>query len=372
MKTRVVSKRVLSFRAGIRPRLLRAGALARPAGHPRCPASTGRRSFVDRVPSATCVTKAAVFRLPPRCEGAGFVPGRTRRDPPRDQEVHRARVPVRAPGDDSHRSQTPPHARARRGRRAGGGASAASCIGELVKQTREVLEDHSHNPGAASVRFGTVDALLAFLDHDIRPARTRIIETLSDPALTGNEPRSAAPSGSRLDRQPMLSDSAISDAVAPANPAPAAACSPRRSATANARPAHRLNRRKLCTLDVLADLLGDVSRASIGNVIRETRPLLHQDGHIPARVPTATGCPAPRTRWCACSNPGQGGTTCPVWRWSTSTCPIRRAPGRSTRPVRPARDRGQGLHPPTARDHLGNFAERAEHLYSQARTPIPA
>jgi hypothetical protein len=132
---------------------------------------------------------------------------------------------------------------------------------------------------ATSVRFGTVDALLAFLDHDIRPARTRIIETLSDPALTGNEPRSAAPSGSRLDRQPMLSDSAISDAVAPANPAPAAACSPRRSATANARPAHRLNRRKLCTLDVLADLLGDVSRASIGNVIRETRPLLHQDGH---------------------------------------------------------------------------------------------
>jgi hypothetical protein len=43
--------------------------------------------------------------------------------------------------------------------------------------------------------------------------------------------------------------------------------------------------RKLCTLDVLADALGDVSRSAIGNVIRETRPLLQQHGHTPLPAP---------------------------------------------------------------------------------------
>lgn len=39
--------------------------------------------------------------------------------------------------------------------------------------------------------------------------------------------------------------------------------------------------RKLCTLDVLADTLGDVSRSLIGNVVREIRPLLMEGGHLP-------------------------------------------------------------------------------------------
>ena len=43
--------------------------------------------------------------------------------------------------------------------------------------------------------------------------------------------------------------------------------------------------RGLCTLDVLADAIG-VSRSAIGNVVRETRPLLQQDGHIPIQVTT--------------------------------------------------------------------------------------
>ena len=42
-----------------------------------------------------------------------------------------------------------------------------------------------------------------------------------------------------------------------------------------------LYQRRLCTLDVLAGALGDVSRSAIGNVIRETRPLLQQEGHVP-------------------------------------------------------------------------------------------
>jgi transposase len=46
-----------------------------------------------------------------------------------------------------------------------------------------------------------------------------------------------------------------------------------------------LYHRRLCTLDVLADALGDVSRSAIGNVIRETLPLLQQEDRIPAPAP---------------------------------------------------------------------------------------
>jgi hypothetical protein len=47
-----------------------------------------------------------------------------------------------------------------------------------------------------------------------------------------------------------------------------------------------VHQRKLCTLNVLADLLGDVGRSAIGNVVRQTRPLLLQDGHTPTPAPT--------------------------------------------------------------------------------------
>ena len=46
-----------------------------------------------------------------------------------------------------------------------------------------------------------------------------------------------------------------------------------------------LHLRRLCTLDVLADALGDVCRSAIGNAVRDTRPLLEQDGRIPPTAP---------------------------------------------------------------------------------------
>ena len=39
--------------------------------------------------------------------------------------------------------------------------------------------------------------------------------------------------------------------------------------------------RKQASLDALAEALGDVSRSLVGAVVRETRPLLEQDGHLP-------------------------------------------------------------------------------------------
>ena len=47
----------------------------------------------------------------------------------------------------------------------------ATCIGDLVGETREVLEDHGHATGTAAVRFPTAQALRTFLDSDARPQR---------------------------------------------------------------------------------------------------------------------------------------------------------------------------------------------------------
>jgi hypothetical protein len=60
-----------------------------------------------------------------------------------------------------------------------------TCIADLVKETRRVLEDHGHHAGTAQVRFTKPAALLDFLDTDQRPARTAIIDRLSHPILTG-------------------------------------------------------------------------------------------------------------------------------------------------------------------------------------------
>jgi len=159
----------------------------------------------------------------------------------------------------------------------------ATCIGDLVKQTREVLEDHGHNPGVASVRFGTTRDLLVFLDHGIRPARTAIIETLSDPALTGMSrdelhelterlaPRQAAQT-ERLTHQRR---------GGPRHPGARGGVFPQKISNSERVLLTVLYLRNLCTLDVLATALGDISRSAIGGVIRETRPLLEQEGRTP-------------------------------------------------------------------------------------------
>ena len=112
----------------------------------------------------------------------------------------------------------------------------ATCIGNLVRETREVLEDHGHQAGVAPVRFATPDALLAFLGSDLRPARTEIIDRLSHPALTGLTRGALHSLTERLaaGQGPKPNASATKGAAACASPEPGAASSPRKSATANA------------------------------------------------------------------------------------------------------------------------------------------
>jgi hypothetical protein len=158
----------------------------------------------------------------------------------------------------------------------------ATCIGDLVGETREVLEDHGHATGTAAVRFPTAQALRTFLDSDARPKRAQIIEQLAHPALTG------------LSR-PRLQD--LTRQLAPLQAAQAERLGYQRRGglrqpTARGGIFHQkisngervllaiLYQRRLCTMDVLASLLG-VCRSSVGNAIRETVPLLHQAGQVP-------------------------------------------------------------------------------------------
>lgn len=110
----------------------------------------------------------------------------------------------------------------------------ATCIAGHVRETREVLEDHGHFPGTAPVRFNTACHLLAFLEHDSIPARTTIIEKL-DPALTGMRHEELDTLVRRLaSRQAAKAERlAHQRRGGDRQPGPAAASSPRRSATAN-------------------------------------------------------------------------------------------------------------------------------------------
>jgi predicted DNA-binding protein YlxM (UPF0122 family) len=163
----------------------------------------------------------------------------------------------------------------------------ATCIGDTVKQTREALEDHGHTCGAAPVRFPTAQALRAFLDTDTHPARTQLLEQLSHPALTGI---------SRPDLQELT------ERLAPRQTAQAERLSyqrrggPRQAGTRSGvfhqKISNRervllavLYQRRLCTMDVLAELF-DVCRSSIGNAIRQTHPLLEHAGHTSTPAPT--------------------------------------------------------------------------------------
>ncbi|GLW13205.1 hypothetical protein Misp01_83330 [Microtetraspora sp. NBRC 13810] len=161
------------------------------------------------------------------------------------------------------------------------------CIADLVKETRRVLEDHGHHAGAAQVRFTKPAALLDFLDTDQRPARAAIIDRLSHPVLTGltrDELRlltkrlaaSQVAQGERLGYQRR---------GGPRQSGTRSGVFPQKISNSERVLLTILYQRKLCTMEVLTDALGDVCRSSIGNVIRETRPLLQQAGHIPTAAP---------------------------------------------------------------------------------------
>jgi hypothetical protein len=157
------------------------------------------------------------------------------------------------------------------------------CIGELVKETRRVLEDDGYHPGIAPVRFRAPADLLTFLASNHRPQRTEIIERLSHPALTGLTRTELDHLTQRLvARQAAQNERlAYQRRGAPRQPGTRGGVFPQKIGNSERVLLTILYQRGLCTLDVLTEALRDVSRSAIGNVIRETRPLLRQEGHTP-------------------------------------------------------------------------------------------
>ena len=170
----------------------------------------------------------------------------------------------------------------------------ATCIGDLVRETREVLEDHGYQAGVAPVRFATPDALLGFLGSDLRPARTEIIDRLSHPALTGLTHGALHSLTGRLAARQAAQAERLSHQRRGGlrQPGTRGGIFPQKISNSERVLLTILYQRRLCTLDVLADTLGDVSRSAIGNVIRETQPLLQQEGHIPGHAPSRYRTPA--------------------------------------------------------------------------------
>jgi transposase len=169
----------------------------------------------------------------------------------------------------------------------------ANSIGQAIAETRQLLNDHHHAIPATTLRFPTASALTEFASSDQpEPPRSRVSNRLANPALTGlSRPELAAMTarvrhvqaarnerhrhrrrgGERLPgarggvfTQKITDDERVLAAV--------------------------LYQRKLCTQDTLAELF-QVSRRTIGDIVREVGPILAQDGFTPtpaaARFPTA-------------------------------------------------------------------------------------
>jgi predicted DNA-binding protein YlxM (UPF0122 family) len=163
----------------------------------------------------------------------------------------------------------------------------ATGIGDTVKQTRQALEDHGHTVSTAGVRFATAHALLAFLQTGTRPERAQIIDRLSDPALTGLSRADLHQLTERLASWQTAQAERITyqRRGGPRQAGARGGVFPQKISNHERVLVAVLYQRRLCTMDVLADLL-DVSRSSIGNTIREIRPLLEQAGHTSTPAPT--------------------------------------------------------------------------------------
>ncbi|MFG2045652.1 ISAzo13 family transposase [Dactylosporangium sp. NPDC048998] len=157
-------------------------------------------------------------------------------------------------------------------------------IGQVIAETRQLLTEHGHTIAPGALRFTTATALTAFVSSsDHNPVRSRVPGLLTHPALTGMPPADLAAMTQRVahlqaarterhrhrrrggERLPGARGGVFNQKITDAE---------RVLATV-------LHQRRVCTQDVLADLF-DVSRRTIGNVVREVGPILAQDGYIAA------------------------------------------------------------------------------------------
>jgi transposase len=158
----------------------------------------------------------------------------------------------------------------------------ANSIGQAIADTRALLAAHGRTIAASTLRFATAEALMAFASgSDRQPTRPRLAERLAAPALTGMTRADLAALTERI--VPVL--------VARAErhrhrhrggerlPGARGGVFLQKITDAERVLATVLHRRGLGTHDILAELF-EVSRRTIGGVLREVGPLLDQHGYV--------------------------------------------------------------------------------------------
>ena len=157
-------------------------------------------------------------------------------------------------------------------------------IGQAIAETRQLLTEHGRTITPTTLRFTTADQLTRFASgSDDLPTRSRLPDLLADPALTGMSRADLAAMTQRVaqiqagrteryrhrrrggERLPGARGGVFTQKITDAEQVLATV----------------LYQRNLCTQDTLAELF-NVSRRTIGNVVRELGPVLAQDDYTAA------------------------------------------------------------------------------------------
>jgi hypothetical protein len=168
----------------------------------------------------------------------------------------------------------------------------ANTIGQLIAETRQLLQEQGREVRPTSLRFDSAPALTEFITNQQRelPARSRNPYVLSDPKLTGmpraefanltERIRSVLASRNERHRYRRRGGERLPGARGGVF---------RQKITDDERVlATVLHQRRVCNQEALAALF-EVSRSTIRDVVREVGPLLAQEGCIPTRAPTRFG-----------------------------------------------------------------------------------
>ena len=156
-------------------------------------------------------------------------------------------------------------------------------IGMVIAETRQLLGENGVQISPATLRFTTAAALRDYATSDQPlPDRSRILQLLSHPDLTGIPPADLAAMTARVRKVLEARGERHRHRRRDGETLPGARGG---VFTQKITPDERilvtiLYLRKLCSQDTLAELF-TVSRRTIGNVIREVGPTLAQDGYTP-------------------------------------------------------------------------------------------
>jgi transposase len=154
-------------------------------------------------------------------------------------------------------------------------------IGQAIAETHQLLTEHGRTITPATLRFTTAEQLTRFASgSDDLPTRSRLPDLLADPALTGMSRTDLAAMTERVGQVQAARTERYRHRRRGGERLPGArgGVFTQKITDAEQVLATVLYQRKLCTHDTLAELF-NVSRRTIGNVIRELGPVLAQDGY---------------------------------------------------------------------------------------------